>query len=149
MGYLIISPNRTNKHSFQRICELSKCFSKRTHNKQRRTRTNRNAACKASLNKIVRQTMVAKRTVNEQRKLHIYGVWNTLFGVFGEIGIGGYALFQQTSKQRTVSCADKGFCALLPSKRPANNEQTESKRNFLAFAEFGTLCLLVCSFAGF
>lgn len=61
----------------------------------------------------------------------------------------GYALFQQTSKQRTVCCADKGFCVLLPSKRPANNEQTDSKRDSLAFAEFGTLCLLVCSFAGF
>ena len=65
------------------------------------------------------------------------------------ICIQWYALFQQTSKQRIISCADKRFCILLPSKRPANNEQTDCKHNFLAFAKFGTVCLLVCSFAGF
>ena len=86
-GYLIISPNRTNKYCFQRICELSKSFPKRTHNEQRRTKTDRNAACKVSLNKIVRRTAAAKWTVNERRKQHIHGVWNTLFGCSAKLEI--------------------------------------------------------------
>ena len=40
-GYLFFSPNRTNKHSIQRICKLSKRLPKRTHNEHCRTRTNR------------------------------------------------------------------------------------------------------------
>ena len=39
-GYLYFSPNRTNKYRFQRIFGLSKSFSKRTQNEQRRTITN-------------------------------------------------------------------------------------------------------------
>ena len=44
------------------------------------------SAFKDSLNEIVRRTMAAKRTVNEQCKQHIYGHLPTLFGVFGEVG---------------------------------------------------------------
>ena len=83
-GYLIFSPNTTNKYSIQRRYELSPRFPKRTHNEQERTGS---AACKVFVYEIVRRTMCAKRTVNERRKQHIHGVWNTLFGCSAKLEI--------------------------------------------------------------
>ena len=47
-GYLFFSPNRTNKHSIQRFCKLSKRFPKRTQNEHCRTKTNRKRTAKTA-----------------------------------------------------------------------------------------------------